>query len=93
MITLVVRERGRPATATFSGLPRAESKVQVLNGTPGIRNLLVTVNGVRFRLAGLRDGEERSLDVSSAMRPGDGNVIALAAEGKPGGSATVVIHD
>jgi hypothetical protein len=93
ILTLAVRSTGKPVKETFSDIPQAESKVKVMNGSSGIKRLDVIVNGVRFRLSGLRDGEERSLDVSAAMAPGNGNVIALSATGKPGGSATVMIHD
>lgn len=93
ILTLVVRVAGKPVTETFSDIPQEESKIGLVNGSPGIKQLVVNVNGVRFRLSGLKDGEERSLDVSSAMRPGSGNVISLSATGKPGGSASMLIHD
>ena len=93
VLTLQVREQGEPVSQTFGNLPAAEHKVTVDNGSPGLTNLHVTVNGRQFVLSGLRDGERRILDVSSAMQPGNGNVIVLTAHGKPGGSAEVAIHD
>jgi len=92
-VTLAIRDQGKPARESFAGIPEAESAVTIYNGTPGVRTLQVTVNGKKFVLAGLTDGEERTLDVSAAMLPGDANVITLSAHGKPSGSSTVVIHD
>lgn len=93
VLTLTIRENGRPVSETIPGLPRQESLVTIYNGMPGLQNLSIEVNGIRFRVTGLRDNEQRTLDISSAMRPGDGNVVKLTATGKPGGSATVMIHD
>lgn len=92
VVTHVVRESGRPADQTFSGLPQAESKVTIANGSPGIRTLDVVVNGVTFKVTGMRSGEVQVIDVSSAMLPGDGNVISLTAHGGgAGGTALVTI--
>jgi hypothetical protein len=93
VLTLQVREDGQPVSDTLSRLPQAEHLVTVLNGSPGVRTLHVNVNGRTFTLAGLKDGEERSLDVASAVRPGDANAISLTAVGKPGGGASIVVHD
>ena len=69
--------------------------VQVLkhNETPGLTDLLIVVNGRRFMLSNLDDGEVRYLDVTRAMLPGDRNTISLEARGKPDGSALVIISD
>ena len=91
--TTIVRDRGRPETLTFSGLPQAESKIRVQNGSPGLKNLDITVNEQTFKLRGLRDDEVATLDVSSAMRSGDSNTITVTAHGKPGGSALLLISD
>jgi hypothetical protein len=93
VLTLVIRDVNKPVTETLSDIPREESKIAVTNGSPGVRQLFVTVNGVRFRLSNLKDREKRSLDVSSAMVPGNTNVISLSATGKKTGSAFVLIHD
>lgn len=93
VVTLTIRESGRPVSEMIPGLPREESLVTVYNGTPGLLNLSIEVNGTKFRITGLRDAEQRTLDVSSAMRLGDRNVVKLTATGKPGGSATIAIHD
>ncbi|HEV2851654.1 MAG TPA: hypothetical protein VHC97_02510 [Thermoanaerobaculia bacterium] len=93
VITLVTRDRGKPTSETINAVPQEENKITLYNGTPGLGNLLINVNGRRFRTTDLGNGEERTIDVSSAMLPGSRNTIILTAQGKPGGSATVVIHD
>lgn len=93
VLMLVLRGTGKPITETVTAVPAAERYVTILNGTPGLKNLLVVVNGQRFRVTGLGDGQTTTLDVSSAMRPGDDNVIEVQAHGKPGSQCTVVIHD
>ncbi len=93
VFTLVVREEGKPVTQTFTGLPQAESKVKIVNGDPGLAKLNITVNGKKFKEKDLADNVTQTIDVSSAMAPGNNNTITLEARGKPGGSATVVISD
>lgn len=92
VLTMTVRDRGKPVTQVLTGIPAMESNVTVYNENPGVTHLLIEVNGVTFRMQGLRPLEERTLDISSAMHSG-GNVISLTAHGKPGGSAVVLIHD
>ncbi|MEA2603274.1 MAG: hypothetical protein QOF89_4266 [Acidobacteriota bacterium] len=93
VVTLGVRDTGKPESQTAGDLPQAESKITVFNGSPGVKTLRIEVNGTKFMLMALRDGEQRTLDVSSAMRPGSGNAITLTTLGKPGGSAEIMIHD
>ena len=89
----VGRDPGKPATATFTGIPQAESKIMITNGTPGLTNLMITVNGWQFQVAGLKAGEVRELDVAWAMMAGDDNTITFTGLGKPGDSAWVLVHD
>ncbi len=93
VITLLIREKGKPISETFFDIPQAESNITARNSDPGIKNLIITVNGEMFRMTDLKDNEERFIDVSSAMVEGDNNIIGLMAWGKPGSSATVVISD
>jgi hypothetical protein len=92
VLTLVVRERGKPSRETLAGLPEAEGMLSLYGGPQGLHSIEVSVNGVKFRTA-VADGEERTLDISAAMLPGDRNLVTLTARGQPGGSATVVIHE
>ncbi|MDP9492025.1 MAG: hypothetical protein M3P42_07495 [Actinomycetota bacterium] len=91
IVTRVVRENGKPADQTFTGLPDFESKVTVSNGSPGVRTMDIVVNGITFKLTGLRAGEIRTIDVASAMLPGNDNVISLAGYGGGGGGSAMVM--
>ena len=93
VLTLAVREAGKPAVEILGDMPQEDDTVTVMNGTPGLRHLDVVVNGVRFKVQGLADGEERDLDISSALLPGSHNSVALSGRGKPGGQATIAIWD
>lgn len=93
LLTVVIREAGKPEAETYTGLPQAESKVAITNGTPGVRNLELNVNGTVFKVNGLKDGATTDLDISSAMHAGNDNTVTITARGKPGASAFVVISD
>lgn len=92
VLTEVERRTGKPVSQTWT-VPAAERFVTVLNGAPGLRHLEVEVNGRLYRLNNLQDDEERTLDVSAAVREGQDSTITLTPHGKPGGSAAVLIHD
>ena len=93
VISLVQRSTKVDPQNTRVRVPQAENKIQIINGAPGLRTVNALVNGVNFKTTGLRNGEVRTIDVSSAMRPGNKNVIYLKAHGPQWGSATVVISD
>jgi hypothetical protein len=77
----------------FGEIPSAERYVSVVNGIPGLRRLVLRVNGQVFVVEGLADGESRAVDVGSAMLPGEENVVALVGEGDAGASADITIGD
>ncbi|HEV2853327.1 MAG TPA: hypothetical protein VHC97_11035 [Thermoanaerobaculia bacterium] len=93
VLTQEVRENGKPESSTYAGIPPEEHVVTVYNGDPGLRMLAIDVNGKKFRMTGLRPGEERSLDVASAVTPGMDSILTLTAHGEPGGGAAVMIWD
>jgi hypothetical protein len=96
VLTSVIRDPGggQPASQTYTGLLQAESKVMIVNGSPGMKKVRLVVNGKVFRQVGLTAGEVRRFDVASAMRPGSGNTITITAKGsKKGASADIVISD
>jgi hypothetical protein len=93
VLTDVLRGTGKPVEQTNANLPPSERYVAITNGAPGLRNLEVIVNGEVYPMNGMRDGEERTLDVGPSMFPGNANAITLRATGKPGSTATVVIRD
>lgn len=92
MITLQIREAGKPISQILTDIPQVESVVTVINGAPGLTNLFIDVNGARFSTGRLADNEEKSLDILSAMMESD-NTITLKGWGKPGASATIMIWD
>lgn len=89
---IIIRERGEPVSQTHTGVPQAWSKITILNGDPGLTNLRITANGKLFEVAGLRNNEVRTINVVSAMAPGNNNTIELTGYGKPGGRASVLVH-
>lgn len=93
LTSLLISRRGKPVRQSFANLPAAESLVTIHNGDPGIAHLEVVVNGTPFVARRLGNRQVGNLDVSSAMLPGDVNIITLRAFGEPGASAMVLIHD
>jgi len=93
VITLVQRSAGADPQGASTGIPQAENKVLVMNGTPGLKNFEAVVNGIRFKVTGLKDGENRTLDVSSAMHAGTDNVVTVKGHGPKGSSAMAVVSD
>jgi hypothetical protein len=91
--TLEVRSAGKPTTNTFGEIPEEEGTITIQNNTPGVQRIDVEVNGQLWRVTGLKNGEERTLDVSSAMVAGNDNVVALTVHGRPGGTVDVWIWD
>ena len=88
----VFRETGKPITQTLVEIPRAENRVDIFNGDPGVTNLSIKVNGRNFEITGLRSNERRTLNVASALHEGS-NTIAITARGKPSSTALVMISD
>ncbi|MCC2667573.1 MAG: repeat-containing protein [Armatimonadetes bacterium] len=85
-------KKGKQLTRSFSGLPAAEHYVTLRNGTPGLREVIIRVNGKRFPLE-LADGESRTLDVASAVRHGRPNNFQITARGPRGATALLLIGD
>jgi hypothetical protein len=84
---------GLPRTATFHHVAHGESHVLIANQTPGLTEVTLVVNGKRFPVHSLDDGEMRNVDVSKAMRENANNTITIIAQGKPRGSAVILISD
>ena len=91
--TDVIRDPGKPVSQTYTGFPEEESIITIQNDTPGLTTLAIDVNHRRFQVGGLRDGEHRSIDVSTAMQEGDENTITLTGTGRPGGQASILISE
>lgn len=93
ILTLVVRDSNSPIVQTHADVPQVEDTVTVTNGAPGLKNLDIVVNGTKFKVTGLKDNEEKTIDISSALLPGENNVVTLEGRGKKGSSASVMIWD
>jgi hypothetical protein len=93
ILTHILTGKGNGREQSFAHVDAAERFVTVTNGNPGLRNLEVLVNGRKFRLFKLKDGERRTLDVSRAMLPGDHNVLVLRGNGNAGSRADIIIWD
>ncbi len=93
VLTTLVRGNGQSSSETFKQLAAAESKITLLNGTPGMDKVTIVVNGKRFRVDDLNDGTTKTIDVASAMHAGNTNTIVVTAHGDRGTSLTIVIHD
>lgn len=91
-VTLLVRRDGRPLRVVLTDIPQAESKIELMNGDPGLSKVLITVNKKQFALRRLQNGERRTLDVARAMRA-RGNTITFRPRGRPGASAIAIVHD
>ncbi len=90
---ILVRDSNAPENDSFTEIPRQEDKVTVRNGNPGLKSVVIYVNGVKFKAKSLKDGEETTVDISPAMTEGNTNVVRLEARGKKGSSAEVIIWD
>jgi hypothetical protein len=93
VVTLVQRSSTTDPQATKAQVGQTENKVLILNSTPGLNNLEITVNSTKYKVTGLKNGENRTLDVSSAMRAGNNNVVTFKGHGPQGSSAMLVVSD
>jgi hypothetical protein len=90
---LVSRDEGRPETQAFRDVPRVEDKVTIMNGTPGLKKVEITVNGVKFKVKDLANGDSTMIDVASAMHDGEDNVVSVKGTGKKDAWANIIIWD
>jgi len=93
IVVSVARVDDQLQDETFTDLPQAESKVTIVNGDPGMRQVVMIVNGTKFKERDIAAGEVRRFDVASAMHPGDDNTITVRVRGKKGATALIVISD
>ena len=78
---------------TFRHLTQREGVVTLKNGRPGIKTLVVTVNGKRFVARGLRAGQRLKLNIRSALRPGRNNRVTLSGRGPRNARADLAISN
>ncbi len=86
VLTTVVREN---KSQVFTDVPDAEHLVTVINNSPGLRLIAVTVNGTAYR-RNLQPGQEATIDVIKSIKAG-ANTFGLRGWGS--GSADIIIWD
>jgi hypothetical protein len=90
---IVIRDGGQPTLDLNADVPRAEDKVTIRNGSPGLSNLDILVNGTRYKVTGLKSGQETTVDISSAMHDGNNNQVNFEGRGKKGSWAEIIVWD
>ena len=88
---MLSRIAGTPDTQTVTDLTADQHVVTITNGTPGIENLVIAVNGKTVERPRLGDGQTRTIVIGAALSSGHANNVSFTTLGKPGGSALVVI--
>jgi len=92
VLTGVLRDTGRPDVTFVTGLSRSEGQVHIYNGSPGVAELTVNVNGIAFRLHNLAANQQATLNVSAELAASNNRVV-LVAGGRALGQATVLFAD
>jgi hypothetical protein len=75
------------------GVGNAEHLVTVQNGSPGMSSVEVHVNGHAYRIDQLHEGEQRTIDIGSALHKGNVNTFVFTARGERGALADLMIWD
>src|SRR5215208_2243103 len=92
ILAFVARTEGKPEETTFTDVPHVEHVVTLMNGSPGFKSFELVVNGKKFKFNELASGAQQSIDIGSAMRPGD-NTVTLRGTGKKGSTANLLLWD
>jgi hypothetical protein len=79
------------AQQILTNVMSADCYVSVMNGTPGLSQLTVVVNGNDYVLGPLSDEGTTTLDVGASMIAGYTNTVVLIGEGAEGASATITL--
>jgi hypothetical protein len=93
LATVAIHRAGQPSKQTYTHLARSESKVRLINGTPGIRTVAIRVNGHALKQIRLASSQTRIVNVARWMRRGNNNKITVVARGAVGTNATILISD
>ncbi len=92
VLTRLALDGGKQITQTFKNIPPQEHFITITNGAPGLKRMVIRVNGTEFKVKKLKAGVVKSLNVASAMTKSS-NRIRLIGFGKAGASAFIVIGD
>ena len=91
IVMSIQRLTGKPQDEVLRNVPGTDHRVTVTNGTPGMRKVVLLVNGKYFGQHRLKPGQVRKFTVGTAMKPGYVNTIRVRASGPRGAKATIVI--
>jgi uncharacterized repeat protein (TIGR03803 family) len=83
---------GSMVTQSLAGIPKSEHLVEVADGTPGLSQLKISVNGKLFKTLSLLPGGTAQADLSAAMTL-DENTLTFSGEGKLGSFANILVSD
>jgi hypothetical protein len=78
------------AAARTYRVSQNEGRVTIRNGRPGLKRVVVKVNGKRFVVRNLKRGEKRVVSIKRALKKGS-NKVTLRGAGRSGGSAAIMI--
>lgn len=87
---LRIREGKGRARETFAGVTSKEGFVTIQNGSPGVRQVEILVNGARLAAFSMAKDQILGFDVTAGMMA-EKNTVTVVASGKPGGSALVTV--
>jgi hypothetical protein len=85
----IVVAAGKRQDETFWKVSGTKTLISILNGDPGLTEAQIIVNRRRLPGFALAPGEERTIDVGSELRAGNGNTIVLRVSGPKGATATI----
>ena len=80
----------RGAEDEQAGILQSEHFLDIVNGTPGLTNLGIEVNGKHLEAG---HPALQTIDIGSALHEGNTNTITVTGKGKPGGTAWVIVAD
>lgn len=92
----IARDDKQSVRVTYDDIPEADKFVVIVNGgwdgvELGMKSFELTVNGVSFgKDKAIRDAESVVVDISSALKAGDKNVVTVEAKGQK--DAAILVH-
>ena len=85
--------KSRRLNRTFKQIPQQEHWLSLQNGSPGLGEVRIWVNGYIVRRDSLVGGQLISINISPWTRPGAKNTVRIAATGTRDASAVLMIGD
>ena len=91
LTSLKARKAGKARARTYV-VSSNETHVTIRNGRPGLKRVVIFVNGRRFVARNLRPGATRKVRIKSALR-GDRNKVTVTGSGRAGSGASIMISN